>query len=64
MPTHTPQQQIKQAKQIAHDHGCFVVEKGQRYLVYRRRPSGNVYLGFRSDPSALHAFVCKVTGFH
>lgn len=59
-----PIQVIKEAKQIARDHGCFVVEKPGRFLVYRRTPTRNVYLGFRSDPAALRAYVCQVTNFH
>lgn len=64
MPRHTPQKQFKEAKQIASDHGCFVVEKGGRYLVYRRTPMRPVYLGARSSASALRSFICKVTNFH
>lgn len=63
-PRHTPTQQFKEAQQIARDHGCFVVDKGDRFLVYRRTTTRNVYLGFRSDPAALRAFVCQVTNFH
>ncbi|MER2537663.1 MAG: hypothetical protein ABTQ26_00325 [Azonexus sp.] len=64
MPRHTPQQQFKEAKQIAKDHGCFVIEKAGRYLVYRKTPMRAVYLGARSTPETLRAFVCKVTDFH
>lgn len=59
-----PIQVIKEAKQIARDHGCFVVEKAGRFLVYRRTPTRNVYLGYRTDPAALRALVCTVTNFH
>lgn len=55
---------LKEAKQIALDHGCFVVEKPGRFLVYRKTPTRNVYVGFRSDVNALRAYVCKVTNFH
>lgn len=61
---HNPIQVLKEAKQIARDHGCFVVEKDKRYLVYRKTPTGNVYVGFRTDVSALRALVCTVTNFH
>lgn len=59
-----PLQVLKEAKQIAKDHGCFVVEKPGRYLVYRCTPTRNVYVGFRSDIGALRSFVCTVTNFH
>lgn len=63
MTRHTPLQKLKEAKQIARDHGCFVVEKADKYLVYRQgaRP---IYLGTRGTPSALRTFVCKVTNFN
>lgn len=59
-----PIQVLKEAKQIARDHGCFVVEKPGRFLLYRCTPTRNVYVGYRSDVSALRAFVCTVTKFH
>lgn len=59
-----PIQELKEAKQIARDHGCFVVEKSGRFLVYRSTPTRNVYLGARGTPTALRAYVCKVTNFH
>ena len=65
MPTaRNPIQVIKEAKQIARDHGCFVVEKGGRFLVYRTTATVNVFLGQRGTPEALRALVCKVTNFH
>lgn len=59
-----PIQVLKEAKQIARDHGCFVVEKTGKYLVYRRTPTCNVYVGARGTPDSLRTFVCKVTNFH
>ena len=59
-----PIQVLKEAKQIARDHGCFVVEKAGRYLVYRRTPVCNVYLGSRGTPETLRPFVCRLTNFH
>jgi hypothetical protein len=64
MTRHSPQQQLKEAKQIAQDHGCFVVEKGKEYQLYRRLATRNAYIGKRSTPAALRSFVCKVTNFH
>lgn len=63
-----PIQVLKEAKQIARDHGCFVVEKadpkGTRYLVYRVLPHRNVCVGTRHSVDRLHQLVCKVTNFH
>jgi len=65
MPTpRNPIQVLKEAKQIARDHGCFVVEKAGRFLVYRKTPVRNVYLGSRGTPETLRPFVCAVTNFH
>lgn len=58
-----PIQLIKEAKQIAKDHGCVVFEKGGAFLVYRKTHSCNVFVGKRSDPGQLRALVCRVTGF-
>lgn len=63
MRRHSPLQQFKEARQIAHDHGPFVVEKGERYLLYRKQQPTNIYLGARANPEALRAFVCKVANF-
>lgn len=62
-PPRNPLQVLKEAKQIALDHGCFVVEKPGRYLVFRKTPTGNAYLGARGTPQTLRAHVCKLTNF-
>lgn len=63
-----PIQVLKEAKQIASDHGCFVVEKaepkGTRYLVYRKLHDRNECIGTRHSVNSLHQLVCKVTNFH
>lgn len=64
MVRHSPHQQYKEACQIARDHGCFVIERGGFYMVYRRTPERPVYLGKRSTAPALRRFVCQVTNFH
>lgn len=68
MGRHTPLQQFKEAKQIAADHGLFLLEKtgagSTTYLVYRKTPGKNVYLGKRTSAAALRAFVCKCANFH
>jgi len=63
MRKHSPLQQYKEARRIAADHNMFVVDKGSRYLLYRKTPTQAVYLGMRSDPSALRSFVCRCANF-
>lgn len=66
---HTPLQQLKEAKQIARDHGLFVVEKQDgrgktAYLRYRENRPANTYIGRRSSPAGIRALVCKAANFH
>jgi hypothetical protein len=58
-----PIQVIKEAKQIAQDHGCFVAEKGGEFLVYRKTFDRNVFVGKCKAPERLRSLVCRVTGF-
>lgn len=65
---HSPLQQLIEAKQIARDHGYFVVERaaknGVRYLLYRQNRFGaNTYIGQRASCEAIRALVCRVTNF-
>lgn len=57
-----PPQQLKEAQQIASDHGMFVVDKGDRFLLYRKMPHRNIYLGFRTGVEALRRFVAACAG--
>lgn len=61
---HSPIQQIKEAKQIARDHGLFVVEKGGKFLLYRCSTPRNVFIAQRGTPESLRQLVCKVANFH
>lgn len=63
MRTHSPQQQFKEARQIAADHNMFVVDKGDHYQLFRKAPDKNVYLGKRSDASAFRTFVSRCANF-
>lgn len=66
MPSHTPLQQLKEAKQIAKDHGMFVVErkaKDTEYLLYRALTPGNVFLGKRATPGGIRNLVAKCANF-
>ena len=58
MRQHSPRQQFREAQQIATDHGMFVVDKGDRFLLFRKaeRP---IFLGMRASPSALRSFVSR-----
>ena len=62
-----PIQVLKEAKQIASDHGCFVFECSENgkafYIVYRKLRDRNERLGRRSTPGGLRSLVCKVTNF-
>lgn len=65
---HSPLQQVKEAKQIAKDHGCFVVERqtptGLIWLLYRGMQHGrNILIGKRASPAGIRSLVCKATGF-
>lgn len=60
---HSPLQQYREACQIARDHGCLVLHRGDSYLLYRKMPHRNVYLGCRKSPEGLRRFVCQATGF-
>lgn len=63
MASHTPLQQLKQAKQIALDHGMFIAEKKERdttlYLLYRATTPRNTFIGRRSSPSGIRTLVTK-----
>ena len=60
---HSPLQVVREAKQIAQDHGLFVCEKRGVYLLYRNLPFGASYLGRSVSPSGLRGLVCRVAGF-
>lgn len=61
---HTPQQQFKEAQQIARDHGLFVVEKPGEFLLYRRTPGHNTLVGKRSTVAGLRSLVGKAANHH
>lgn len=65
--TRDPRQVLKEARQIAHDHGCFVSEKhsgcSTYYLLYRRT-SPPTLIGQRSTASALRTLVRKACSTH
>lgn len=68
MPSPTPLQQVKEAKQIAKDHGMFVAEKkdrdGTTYLLYREGHPRNIFLGKRTTPAGIRSLVGKCANFH
>jgi len=57
---HSPVQQVRQAKQLAEDNGMYIVEKSGMYQVFRKSPTGAVYLGRRSAPSGLFYMVNRL----
>ena len=60
MPNRSPQHQLIEAKRIAQANGCFVIEKADKYLVFRKTDKPT-YVGARATPEALRSFVRKVT---
>lgn len=64
MRQHSPLQQFREAQQLAADHGMFVVNKVGRFLLYRRMPGRNVFLGRRNSAPAFRLFVEQCAGVH
>lgn len=68
MRRHSPSQKVKEAKQIAIDHGLFVVERpdanGIAFLLYRKQTPHNVFVGRRRSPDGIRELVCKAANFH
>lgn len=64
---HSPLQKVKEARQIAKDTNLFITEKqvGARtdYFLYRKTPTGPVYIGKRGSPEGIRSFVVNVAGF-
>ena len=60
MPSQTPLPALIESRRLASANGCYVIEKGARYLVYRKTPARPVFLGYRSTPEALRAFVVRL----
>lgn len=52
---------LTQARQLASAHGCMVIERGGKYLVFRKTAARPVLVGARSTPETLRAFVRRVT---
>lgn len=61
---HTPAKQVRQAKQLAEDNGMYILEKSGMYQVFRKSPTGSVYLGRRSAPSGLFYMVNRLVTVH
>lgn len=60
----TPLQMLREARQIALDHGCFVAEKQQQrgpvWILYRANPNPDkkpIYIGKRNSPAAIRKYV-------
>lgn len=74
IPKIPPLELIRQAKQIARDHGYYVVERGpwdkREYILYREQRGFDPYatgrgvrVGKRTTAEGLYSLVCKTTGF-
>lgn len=69
MVRHSPLQLVKEAKQIARDHGLRLVEcptkTGTEYVLYRKLfGRDDVRLGKRSTPAGIRKYVADVAGYH
>ena len=70
MTRHSPAQQLKEARQIAKDHGLLIidcpVEPGKTdHVVYRLLPDGRrTRLGKRTDPVRLRQYIADLAQFH
>ena len=61
--THSPAEMVRQAKQIATDHGCFVSERDGRYRVFRKTGTNPAWCGSAVKPAALLSLVKRITNF-
>lgn len=52
---------FKQAKLIANEGNCFIVDKGQEFLLYRKGEMKNTFVGKRSTCDGILELVKKVT---
>lgn len=59
---HNPMQQWKEAQQIALDYNMFIVQKGDKYLLYRKLATRPLFLGQRGSVPGIRAFVEKCAG--
>lgn len=61
---HTEAQKVREAHQIARDNDLALIERptthGLEYKLYRCLPTRRVYLGKRSSPDAIRAYVAHV----
>jgi len=64
MPRQTPLPALIESRRIAREGGCYVIEKCDRYLVYRKTAARAVYLGYRTTPAALRTFVQRLVSTH
>ena len=59
---HSDSQKVKEVQQLAKEHGMFVVDKGTRYLLFRKMDVRNVCIGTRSSANGIRQFVTKCAG--
>lgn len=61
-PQQQPMQVYREACQLARDHGCFVIHRSDSYVLYRRQPDRNVFIGRRTTAAGLRRLVCNAIG--
>lgn len=59
--TYSDATKLKHAKIIAKEGGCFIVERGTEYLLYRECSPRNVFVGKRASIAGILALVKKAT---
>jgi hypothetical protein len=62
-----PRQVLKEARQIAQDHNCFVAERqngGSTTYMLFRKTEPPTFVGKRTSIAGLHSMVRKACDFH
>ena len=63
--TQTARQQLLiEARRLARAGGCFISEKNGAFRVFRKTTQRAVYLGYRTNPADLRAFVRRLVAIH
>lgn len=50
---------LNELKDLARSKNCFIVERNGAFLVYRKMPGRNVFIGKRGNEKSLQTFIKK-----